>query len=49
VLKNLKAADIAAIAIREGGAALTLELKTVNGASPSAAFPADADKVRTSW
>ncbi|HET9733708.1 MAG TPA: DUF4340 domain-containing protein [Burkholderiales bacterium] len=47
VLKNLKAADIAAIAIREGSTALTLELK--DGAwriDERGGFPADADKVR---
>jgi hypothetical protein len=47
VLKNLKAADITAIAIRDGGAALTLELK--DGAwriAERAGFPADAEKVR---
>jgi len=47
VLKNLKAADIAAIAIRDGGATLTLESK--DGAwriAERAGFPADADKVR---
>jgi hypothetical protein len=47
VLKDLKAADIAAIAIRDGGAALTLELK--DGAwriAERGGFPADADKVR---
>lgn len=47
VLKDLKAADIATIALREGAAALTLELK--DGAwriAERAGFPADADKVR---
>jgi hypothetical protein len=47
VLKNLQAADIATIAIREGAAALTLELK--DGAwriAERGGFPADADKVR---
>lgn len=47
VLKNLKAADIAAIAIREGGAALTLELKEGEWRiAERGGFPADADKVR---
>jgi hypothetical protein len=47
VLKNLKAADIAAIAIREGGAALTLELKDGEWrVAERGGFPADADKVR---
>ena len=47
VLKSLKAADIAAIAIREGSTTLTLELK--DGAwriAERGGFPADADKVR---
>jgi Domain of unknown function (DUF4340) len=47
VLKNLKAADIAAIAIRDGGAALTLELKAGEWRiAERGGFPADADKVR---
>jgi hypothetical protein len=47
VLKTLKAADVAAIAIRDAGATLTLEQK--DGAwriAERAGFPADADKVR---
>ena len=47
VLKSLKAADIAAIAIRDGGAALTLEQKGGEWRiAERAGFPADADKVR---
>ena len=47
VLKNLKAADIASIAIRDGGAALTLELKDGEWRiAERAGFPADAEKVR---
>lgn len=47
VLKNLKAAEIAAIAIREGGAALTLERKDGEWRiAERGGFPADADKVR---
>jgi len=47
VLKNLKAADIAAIAIREGSAALTLESKAGEWRiAERGGFPADADKVR---
>jgi hypothetical protein len=47
VLKNLKAADIAAIAIRDGSAALTLELKDGEWRiAERGGFPADADKVR---
>ncbi len=47
VLKNFKAADVAAISIREPGAALTLQRKgeawTI---AERAGFPADLDKVR---
>jgi hypothetical protein len=47
VLKNLKAADVAAIVIRDGGAALTLERKDGEwGIAERTSFPADADKVR---
>lgn len=47
VLKDLKAADIAAIAIRDGGAALTLELKDGEWRiAERGGFPADADRVR---
>jgi hypothetical protein len=47
VLKNLRAADIAAIAIREPGAAITLERKAGEWAiAERAGFPADVEKVR---
>ena len=47
VLKNLKAADIAAISIRQGGAAITLERKDAQWRiAERAGFPADAEKVR---
>jgi hypothetical protein len=47
VLKNLKAADIAAVAIREGSAALSLESKAGEWRiAERGGFPADADKVR---
>jgi hypothetical protein len=47
VLKNLKAADIAAIAIREPGAAITLERKAGEWTiAERAGFPADVEKVR---
>jgi hypothetical protein len=47
VLKNLKAADIAAIAIREPGAALTLRKEAGRWTIVErGGFPADVDKVR---
>ena len=47
VLKNLKAADIAAIAIRDAGVALTLERKDGEWRiAERGGFPADADRVR---
>lgn len=47
VLKGLKAADVAAIAIRDGSAALTLERKEGDWRiAERGGFPADADKVR---
>jgi hypothetical protein len=47
VLKGLKAADIAAIAIRDGGSALTLELKDGEWRiAERNGFAADAEKVR---
>jgi hypothetical protein len=47
VLKNLKAADVAAIAIRDGAAALTLERKDGEWRiAERGGFPADTDKVR---
>ena len=47
VLKGLQAADIAAIALRDGGAALTLERKDGQWRiAERAGFPADAEKVR---
>lgn len=47
VLKNLKAADIAAIAIREPGATITLERKAEQWTiAERAGFPADVEKVR---
>ena len=47
VLKNLKAADVAAIVIRDGSAALTLERKDGEWRiAERAGFPADTDKVR---
>jgi hypothetical protein len=47
VLKNLKAADIAVVAIRDGAAALTLERKEGEWRiAERGGFPADAEKVR---
>jgi hypothetical protein len=47
VLKNLKAADIAAVSIRQSGAALMLERKDAQWRiAERAGFPADAEKVR---
>lgn len=47
VLKNLKAADIAAIAIREPGATLTLQKQAGRWTiAERGGFPADLDKVR---
>jgi hypothetical protein len=47
LLKNLKAADVAAIAIRMPGAALTLERKADQWViAERAGFPADLEKVR---
>jgi hypothetical protein len=47
LLKNFKAADVAAISIREPGAALTLERKADQWViAERAGFPADLDKVR---
>jgi hypothetical protein len=47
LLKNFKAADVAAISIREPGAALTLERKAEQWViAERAGFPADAEKVR---
>lgn len=47
LLKNFNAADVAAISIREPGAALTLERKAEQwGIAERAGFPADVDKVR---
>jgi len=47
ILKNLKAADIAAIAIREPGEAITLERKAEQWTiAERAGFPADVEKVR---
>lgn len=47
VLKSLKAAEIAAVSIRQGGTALTLERKDAQWRiAERAGFPADAEKVR---
>ncbi len=47
LLKNFKAADVAAISLREPGGALTLERKALEWTiAERAGFPADLDKVR---